>query len=120
MMPILVLLNWPLKLEMVPKLVIVPLLLSWPSSVLMVPPGLLVMVPVLSMVAWLLEMVPRLSMVPRLLMVPPGLLVMVPELNNIIPELIVTESGELTIRDDTVHVLPPPHVPDIGADSHDD
>src|SRR3990172_10032431 len=52
--------------------------------------------------------------------VPPGLMVMVPVLTNLIPELIVTESGELIVKDDTVHVLTPSHVPSMGDDSHDD
>src|SRR3989304_4147243 len=98
---------------MVPELSMLPL---------KTPPELLLMMPMLVLWSWpsLLAMVPELVIVPKLVMVPPGLLVMIPELTNIILELIVTESGELTIRDDTVHVLPPSHVPDIGADSHDD
>src|SRR3990170_2591846 len=103
---------------MVPKLVMWPLKTP-PELLLMMPMLVLWSWPSLLMVPWL-AMVPELVMVPKLVMVPPELLLMMPELNNIIPELIVTESGELTIRDDTVHVLTPSHVPDIGADSHDD
>jgi len=42
-----------------------------------------------------------------------------PELTNVIPEPIVIVP-ELIVKDDTVQVSTPFHVPDIGDDSHED
>jgi hypothetical protein len=68
-------------------------------------------------------MPPELLSVPWLVIVPPWLvsiplLMMVPVLINTIPELIISESPELIVKDDTVHVVVPLHVPPIAT--HED